>query len=88
MAEAAIGWLDHCLHTAPLTYFEFAASAASPLSIELVEAKIAFYRVSRIKIAIHWQLESLCAPASDVYLPINSHLFDLCRISNILNMNL
>ena len=45
--------------------------------VGLVEAKIAFYGVSGIEIAVHCQLESLCVPASDVYLPIDSHLFNL-----------
>ena len=34
-----------------------------------------FYGVSGVEIAVRWQSESLCAPASDVYLPIDSHLF-------------
>ena len=47
-----------------------------------------FYGVSGVEIAVRWQSESLCAPASDVYLPIDSHLFAPLGISDISNVNL
>jgi len=58
-------------------HLSLSISLCSHHLVGLVEAKIAFYGVSGVKIAVRWQSESLCAPASDAYLPIDSHLFAL-----------
>jgi len=56
-------------------HLSLSISLCSHYLVGLVEAKIAFYGVSGVEIAVRSQSESLCAPASDVYLPIDSHLF-------------